>query len=185
MMPSPQPGRVLALAADAEHRFSKPSREQIELVAGLGVRGDAHMGGTVRHRSRVARDPEQPNLRQVHLIHAELHDELRAKGFDIGPGAMGENITTQGLDLLGLPVGTVLKLGECAILALTGLRNPCRQLDDHRHGLLSAVLDRDPEGGLIRKAGVMAVVLHGGTVRAGDTITAALPPGPHIPLDRV
>ena len=178
-------GCVLAVAADAEHRFSKMPCAAIELVAGLGVRGDAHMGAAVRHRSRVAADPSQPNLRQVHLIHAELHDELRARGFDVAPGTMGENVTTRGVDLLGLPTGAMLKIGADVLLAVTGLRNPCRQLDDHQDGLLAAVLDRDADGGLIRKAGVMAVVLRGGTVRADDPISISLPPEPYHLLERV
>lgn len=176
---------VLAVAAEAEHRFSKTTCDAIDLVAGLGVHGDAHSGATVRHRSRVAADPTQPNLRQIHLIHAELHDELRAQGFDVGPGTMGENVTTQGIYLLGLPTGTVLKLGSDALVAVTGLRNPCAQLDAHQDGLLAAVLGRDADGRLIRKAGVMAVVLRGGAVRSGDPITATLPPKPHHRLERV
>lgn len=178
-------GEVVAVAAHALHCFSKLSREAIELVAGLGVKGDAHFGATVRHRSRVAADPAQPNLRQVHLIHSELHTELRAKGFEIGPAVMGENITTCGIDLLALPTGTVLRIGDDALVALTGLRNPCKQLDDHAEGLLAAVLDRAPDGSLIRKAGVMGVILRGGPVRPGDRIVAAFPPPPHQRLERV
>jgi hypothetical protein len=178
-------GEVVAVAAHPDHRFSKSPREAIQLVAGGGVQGDAHFGATVRHRSRVAVDPSQPNLRQVHLIHAELHAELRAKGFDVGPAVMGENVTTRGIDLLALPTGALLKLGEDALVAVTGLRNPCRQLDDYAQGLLAAVLDRDANGGLIRKAGVMGVVLRGGSIRPGDRIAVACPPGPHRRLERV
>jgi MOSC domain-containing protein YiiM len=165
--------------------MSKPARETIKLLAGLGVDGDAHLGKTVKHRSRVARDPSEPNLRQVHLIYAELHDELRAAGFVIAPGEMGENITTSGVDLLGLPSGTRLHLGDAAIIEVTGLRNPCRQLDGLRPGLMAATLDRDAEGNLIRKAGVMAVVIEGGVVRAGDRIGVELPAAPHQPLKPV
>jgi len=163
----------------------KPTREAIKLLAGLGVEGDAHLGKTVKHRSRVARDPSAPNLRQVHLIHAELHDELRAAGFVMAPGEMGENITTSGIDLLGLPSGTRLRLGDAAIIEVTGLRNPCGQLDELQPGLMAATLDRDAEGKLIRKAGVMAVVIEGGVVRAGDTIGVELPAAPHRPLNPV
>jgi MOSC domain-containing protein YiiM len=173
---------VTAVSRSAAHRFSKPSKGAIRLLAGLGVEGDAHAGATVKHRSRVARDPTQPNLRQVHLIHAELHDELLAAGFAVSPGAMGENVTTRGLDLLALPTGTRLRLGADAVVEVTGLRNPCRQLDRFRPGLMAAVLDRDAEGRLVRKAGIMGVVLAGGAVRPGDAVGVELPPGPHRPL---
>ena len=175
-------GRVAAVSRSATHSLSKGNQEAIELLEGLGVAGDAHAGTTVKHRSRVARDPHQPNLRQVHLIHAELHEELRGAGFDIAAGQMGENITTQGIDLLGLPTGTRLRLGAAAIVAITGLRNPCAQLDRLQPGLMAAVLDRDERGGLIRKAGVMATVVAGGPVRPGDAVTVELPPAPHRPL---
>jgi MOSC domain-containing protein YiiM len=143
------------------------------------------MGVTVKHRSRVARDPSQPNLRQVHLIHAELHDELRARGFPICAGGMGENITTRGVDLLRLPVGTRLHLGAAAVVELTGLRNPCAQLDRIQPGLMAAVLDRDAQGHLIRKAGVMGVVLASGEVRPTDLIHVELPREPHQQLEPV
>lgn len=176
---------VEAVCRDAAHRFSKPACEAIRLLAGLGVEGDAHNGRTVRHRSRVARDPTQPNLRQVHLIHAELHDELRDMGFDIVAGEMGENVTTRGLDLLGLPSGARLRLGAEAMVEVTGLRNPCAQLDRFRPGLMAAVLGRDADGRLLRKAGVMAVVLEGGEVRPGDPVHILLPPGPPRGLEVV
>ncbi|HEX2204708.1 MAG TPA: MOSC domain-containing protein [Longimicrobium sp.] len=143
------------------------------------------MGATVKHRSRVARDPTQPNLRQVHLIHAELHDELRAAGFEVAAGELGENVTTRGVDLLSLPVGSRLRLGGEAVVEVTGLRNPCAQIDRFQPGLLAAVLDRDAEGRLVRKAGVMAVVLAGGEVKAGDAVRVELPPEPHRPLEVV
>jgi MOSC domain-containing protein YiiM len=156
------------------------------LLEGLGVEGDAHAGVTVKHRSRVRRDPTAPNLRQVHLVHGELHDELRAAGFDVGPGDMGENVTTRGVDLLGLPAGTLLRLGSGgAVVEVTGLRNPCVQLDGFADGLMRAVLDRDADGGLVRKAGVMGVVRAGGAVRPGDGIAVELPAGPHQPLQPV
>lgn len=173
---------VTAVARSAGHTFSKPPEMSIRLLAGLGVDGDAHMGETVKHRSRVRVDPTQPNLRQVHLIHAELFDELKAKGFDVRPGDVGENITTRGLDLLGLPAGTVLRIGEGAVVEVTGLRNPCVQLDGFQKGLTAATLDRDAAGNLIRKAGVMGVVRAGGDVRPGDPIRIELPPEPHRPL---
>lgn len=178
-------GTVVATALHPSHSFSKPVHDAIELIAGMGVVGDAHFGATVRHRSRVAADPDQPNLRQVHLIHEELHDELRSKGFDVAPGIMGENVTTRGVNLLALPMGTVLRLGREAVVVLTGLRNPCKQLNDYQDGLMGAVLDRTPDGSLVRKAGVMAVVVGSGSVRPGDNIAVALPPKPHQALERV
>lgn len=176
---------VEAVHASATHSFTKGECASIRLLPGLGVEGDAHMGTTVKHRSRVARDPTQPNLRQVHLIHVELHEELRARGFDVRPGDMGENITTRGVDLLGLPTGTHLRLGADAIIEITGLRNPCAQLDGLLPGLMAAVLDRDADGNLIRKAGVMGIVLTGGEVQAGDKIRVELPGEPHRPLEPV
>jgi MOSC domain-containing protein YiiM len=173
----PEAPQVLALSQSATHSMRKQPALSIRLVAGIGVEGDAHAGVTVKHRSRVARDPTQPNLRQVHLIHGELHDELRARGFNIGYGAMGENITTRGLDLLGLPTGTRLRLGDTALIQITGLRNPCNQLNGLQPGLMNAVLDRDAEGNLIRKAGVMGIVLEGGDLRVGDAIGIEMPAG--------
>lgn len=178
-------GTVVAVSRSAAHTFSKPVQERIQLLAGLGVEGDAHMGETVKHRSRAARDPDLPNLRQVHLIHAELHEELRAAGFEVSAGQMGENITTRGIDLLGLPAGARLHIGDTAVVEVTGLRNPCKQLDDLQQGLMAAVLDRDEQGQLIRKAGVMGIVVSGGEVKPGDPIVLELPPGPHQPLEVV
>ncbi|MDQ3316553.1 MAG: MOSC domain-containing protein [Actinomycetota bacterium] len=178
-------GTVTAVGRSATHTFEKPTGDGIRLLAGLGVEGDAHMGETVKHRSRVRQDPTRPNLRQVHLIHAELHEELRAAGFDVPAGGMGENVTTRGIDLLGLPTGTTLHLGDTASVQVTGLRNPCKQLDDFQPGLMQAVLGRDEAGNLVRKAGIMGVVLAGGEVRPGDEVRAVLPPGPHHPLERV
>jgi MOSC domain-containing protein YiiM len=163
----------------------KLGRDSITLVEGLGVDGDAHLGETVQHLSRVRRDPTQPNLRQVHLIHSELQDELRAAGFDVAPGEMGENVTTRGVDLLGLPVGARLRLGDQALIEITGLRNPCKQLNGIQAGLMDATLDRGADGELIRKAGVMAIVLNGGEVRPGDPIAAELPAEPHRTLEPV
>ena len=178
-------GKVVAVSRSAMHTFSKGSQASIQLITGLGVGGDAHAGTTVKHRSRVARDPNQPNLRQVHLIHSELHDELRGAGFDVCAGGMGENITTQGIDLLGLPTGTRLRIGADAIIEVTGLRNPCTQLDNYQSGLMKAVLDRDEQGKLIRKAGIMAIVIKGGDVHVDDSIMVELSPLPHQPLEPV
>jgi MOSC domain-containing protein YiiM len=176
---------VRAVASSPGHTLSKPTQGSILLVEGLGVDGDAHAGKTVKHRSRVARDPSQPNLRQVHLVHEELFAELRAAGFEVTPGVMGENITTAGLDLLGLATGTRLHIGEKAVVEVTGLRNPCHQLDRLQRGLMAAVLDRDAAGALIRKAGIMGVVLVGGDVCPGDTIRVQQPAEPPRPLECV
>ncbi len=178
-------GRVEAVSSSPSHTMTKPVQGSITLIAGLGVEGDAHSGKTVKHRSRVKRDPTQPNLRQVHLIHSELFDELAGKGFTITPGLMGENVTTSGIDLLGLPEGSRLRLGDEAVIEITGLRNPCAQLEGIQTGLMAATLDRDADGNLIRKAGVMSIVLTGGEVQPGDTIQIELPPEPHRPLEPV
>jgi len=178
-------GIVTAVSLSAAHTMVKPNQESIFLLTGLGVEGDAHSGVTVKHRSRVAQNPHQPNLRQVHLIHSELHDELRAKGFILAPGQMGENITTRHLDVLSLPTGTRLHLGASAIVEITGLRTPCAQLDGVQPGLLQAVLAFDAAGNLIRKAGVMGIVLHDGAVKPGDAIRVELPPSPHQALGPV
>ncbi|QFG68362.1 MOSC domain-containing protein [Ornithinimicrobium pratense] len=189
---------VVAVSRDRLHRFSKVPVEQIQLVAGLGIVGDAHAGTLVQHRSRVRRDPNQPNLRQVHLIHAELFVQAREMGYELSPGDLGENITTSGVDLLALPTGTLLRIGD-AVLRLTGLRNPCAQINEFRSGLLKVVLTREdgipreepaPSTGsadagsirVVRKAGVMAVVEHGGEVRPGHPVSIHLPDAPHQPL---
>jgi len=174
-------GRVVAVCADESHNFSKPLRSSIRLLKGLGVESDAHMGETVKHRSRVRQNPDAPNLRQVHLMHTELFDEVRAKGFDVKPGDLGENVTTEGIDLLGLSAGTRLHLGSEAVIEVTGLRNPCHQIDDFQKGLLHATLDKSGPH-LVRKTGVMSVVLVGGDVRPGDSIRVEAPQGPHRPL---
>ena len=155
------------------------------MLAGLGVQGDAHQGATIKHRSLAARDPKRPNLRQVHLIHSELHDELREAGFRVGAGQMGENITTRGVDLLGLPLGTRLLIGDAAVLEVTGLRSPCVQLDVIQPGLMRATLGRDHDGKVVHKAGVMSIVVSDGEVQPGDSITVELPPQPHRQLEPV
>ena len=173
---------VAAVSLRAGHHFSKTPSLGIRLLRGLGVAGDAHMGETVKHRSRVRKDPMQPNLRQVHLIHAELFDELRAKGFAVKPGELGENITTSGVDLLALPTGTRLHLGASAVVEITGLRNPCIQIDNFQKGLMAATLDKDAAGNLVRKAGIMSIVIAEGDVRPGDAVGVELPATPHRPL---
>ncbi len=175
-------GTVLGVHRSPGYTMAKAAQPAIRLLAGLGVEGDVHAGTTVKHRSRMLRDPTRPNLRQVHLVHAELHDELRAAGFEVVPGQMGENVTTVGIDLLDLPTGTRLHLGETAVVEVTGLRNPCLQLDGIEQGLMAAVLGSGPQGELVRKAGVMAVVLTGGILCAGDNIAVELPAGEHLPL---
>jgi MOSC domain-containing protein YiiM len=178
-------GVVVAVCRAPSHNMTKARQSVIRLHAGLGVEGDAHKGITIQHRSRVARNPDEPNLRQVHLIPAEFLDELGTAGYELTPGRMGENVTTRGIDLLGLPAGTKLRLGSEAVIEITGLRNPCRQLDGIKQGLMAATLGRDEDGNILRKAGVMAIVLEGGEVRPGDTITVELPREPHRPLEPV
>ncbi len=181
----PRTPRVVAVSRNAAHGFSKENVPSIRLLTGLGTEGDAHAGVTVKHRSRVAADPTQPNLRQVHLLHAELFGALRAEGFGVAAGDLGENITTGGVYLLGLPTGTRLHIGPDAVVEITGLRNPCGQLEAFGPGLLKAVLARDAEGNVFRKAGVMGVVVAGGEVRPGDEIRLEEPPEPHVRLERV
>jgi MOSC domain-containing protein YiiM len=173
---------VTSVSCSKAHTFTKPTGTTISLVAGLGVQGDAHMGPTVKHRSHIRKFGDIPNLRQVHLIHEELLEELRAGGFNVHAGTIGENVTTRGLDLLALPTGTRLRLGAQAVIEITGLRNPCRQIEAFAPGLLQAVLGRDSDGNLIRKTGVMAVVIAGGDVKAGDAIAVMLPEGERRPL---
>jgi len=176
---------VVAVGRDGDHRFSKPQAQEILLLAGLGVHGDAHAGTTVQHRSRVAADPTQPNLRQVHLIHAELFAELAEQGFDVQPGQLGENITTRSLGLLALPRGTRLRIGPEAVVEVTGLRNPCAQINAFQPHLLNAVLGRNDNGEIVRKAGIMGIVVTGGRVMPGDGIVVRLPAEPHRALERV
>ncbi|KQU52656.1 molybdenum cofactor biosysynthesis protein [Bosea sp. Leaf344] len=178
-------GIVVSVSAEPGHGFSKTPRAAITLLPGLGVEGDAHCGATVRHRSRVAADPLQPNLRQLHLFPAEWLEALDARGFDLAPGGLGENLLTRGLDLLALPTGTLLRFSQGPLVAVTGLRNPCRQIEAYRQGLLAAVLDRDAEGAVVLKAGIMAVILEGGVIAPGDSIGLSLPPEPHRKLQRV
>lgn len=178
-------GVVTAVSSSPDHSFTKRNRQTITLVTGLGVEGDAHMGRTIKHRSRVARDPSQPNLRQVHLLHDELHDELRSLGHVVTAGELGENVTTRGIALLELPAGTRLFIGDSAVVQITGLRNPCVQIENFQTGLLAEVIGRDLQGNVVRKAGVMAVVLSGGVIRPGDGIVIEFPPQPHARLEVV
>ncbi|MFI9174629.1 MOSC domain-containing protein [Streptomyces lincolnensis] len=178
-------GTVSAVSSSGTYSFTKPNRESIRLLAGLGVEGDVHAGVTVKHRFRMKRDASQPNLRQVHLIHEELFEEVRGAGFEVAAGELGENVTTRGIDLLGLPVGTRLRLGDEAVVEVTGLRNPCAQIDTFRQGLMKQVVGRDTDGSVRFKSGIMGVVLTGGVVRPGDGVGIVLPEGPHRPLEIV
>ncbi|MET7737437.1 MOSC domain-containing protein [Streptomyces sp. NPDC005402] len=178
-------GKITAVSSNGTYSFTKPNRESITLVAGFGVEGDVHGGSTVKHRFRMKKDPSQPNLRQVHLMHAELFEELRAAGFEVRAGELGENVTTRGVDLLGLSVGTLLHLGDEAVVEVTGLRNPCAQIDGFQKGLLKEVVGRSPDGGARFRSGIMSVVVAGGVVRPGDTVVVEPPVGPHRPLDIV
>lgn len=176
---------VVSVARHAGHEFSKTVVKDIRIIAGHGIEGDAHAGVTVKHRSRVAVDPDQPNLRQVHLLQHELFADLAKSGFDLSPGDLGENILTEGISLLELPTDTVLRIGPDVLLRVTGLRNPCAQIDSFRPGLLQRLVHNGADGKLVRKAGVMAVALAGGMVRCGDRIEATRPALPHRPLERV
>ncbi|MGC5564867.1 MOSC domain-containing protein [Streptomyces sp. FR-108] len=178
-------GSVAAVSSNGAYSFSKPNRESVVLVAGLGVEGDVHAGATVKHRFRMRKDASQPNLRQVHLIHEELFDEVRAAGFEVAAGELGENVTTRGLDLLGLPAGTLLRLGDEAVVEVTGLRNPCAQIDTFQKGLMKQVVGRGEDGGPRFRSGIMSVVVAGGLVRPGDPVEVELPAGPHLPLEIV
>ncbi|MDG2168509.1 MAG: MOSC domain-containing protein [Opitutales bacterium] len=177
--------KVISVSSSESHTFSKPTKESIRLLKGLGVEGDAHSGETVKHRSRVTADPTKPNLRQVHLLHNELLDELRSKGFDLNPGDLGKNILTEDIDLLALPRGTILKLGNEAVIQVKGLRNPCHQIEAFQTGLLANVVETTKEGDPIKKAGIMGIVLEGGTIKVDDEIEIELPPIPHKKLERV
>ncbi len=174
---------VTSVSSAPNYDFSKPRRASIRLVEGIGVDGDVHSGPTVKHQWNMEREPDAPNLRQVHLLPEELLDELNAGGFELMPGDIGENVTTRGVDLIRLPLGTRLRLGESAVVEVTGLRDPCSKLDKLRPGLMKATLERDSGGKLIRKAGVMSVVLTGGELRAGDAIGVELPSGEHVGLE--
>ena len=176
---------VAAVSRDAEHRFSKPAVGSIRVIEGFGVEGDSHAGATIQHLHPMRLDPTRPNLRQVHLIQSELHDELRQHGYDVKPGELGENVTTRGVDLLTLPRGTRLQLGADAVLEVTGLRSPYHQINDYRPGLLKQVIHTDPDGTVIRKTGVMSIVLTTGTIHPDDPIVVVLPEGPHVPLEVV
>lgn len=178
-------GTVRAVSSNGTYSFTKPNRESITLLAGLGVEGDVHAGTTVKHRFRMERDPSQPNLRQVHLMHEELFEEVRAAGFEVGAGQLGENVTTRGIDLLGLPTGTLLRLGDTAVVEVTGLRNPCAQIDGLQKGLMKQVVGRGEDGRPRFKSGIMSVVVAGGVVRPGDPVEVELPDGPHLPLEIV
>ena len=176
---------VIAVSCSETHSFSKPNQTVIKLIEGIGVEGDAHSGRTVKHRFLVKKDATRPNIRQVHLIHNELLDELNAKGFSVNPGQLGENITTRGIDLLSLPSGTIMNIGFEVVIELTALRNPCKQIDEFQEGMLKAVLYKDENGVLVRKTGVMGIVKSGGEICPGDAIVIDLPPEPQQQLEYV
>lgn len=178
-------GTVVAVCRDGEHRFSKGLVGSIRLVPGLGVEGDAHAGEKVQHRFLAAADPTQPNLRQVHLMHEELFAEFAADGYAVGPGELGENVTTSGIDLLALPRHTILRLGDEAVVEVTGLRNPCLQINGFRAGLLKKVVYKDADGQVVRKAGIMSVVRRGGVIEPGAEVRVEPPEPPYLPLERV
>ena len=178
-------GTVVSVNRDSEHRFSKPAAAEITLIAGIGIEGDAHAGETVQHLHRLTTTPGAPNLRQVHLMHSELFEELESDGFGVSAGDLGENVTTSGIDLLALPQGTLLHLGDEAVVEVTGLRNPCKQINRFEPGLMKAVIGRADDGTVVRKSGIMSIVTHGGVVRAGDAVRVELPAGERVPLEVV
>jgi MOSC domain-containing protein YiiM len=178
-------GRVVSVSRSARHGFSKEQVPEIVVLAGLGVEGDAHAGATVKHRYLVKKNPKAANLCQVHLIQDSLFAELRGLGFAIGPGDLGENIVTSGIDLLGLPRGARLHLGTTAVVEVTGLRTPCKQMDAFRAGLMKACLARDAAGGVVRKAGIMGIALAGGLIGVGDGVGVELPEKPWMKLEAV
>ena len=178
-MPDAIQGKVLAVSRSAKHGVGKIPQDAIRLLAGLGVEGDAHAGTTVQHLYRMKLDPTAPNLAQVHFLHAELFDEMASKGFALEAGTLGENVLTQGIDLINLPTGTIFRIGAEAVVEISGIRDPCKQIDRIAKGLTKTLFDRDIDGGVVRKAGIMGVVVTGGTVTPGDTIAVTLPPEPH------
>lgn len=178
-------GFVVGVSRDSEHRFSKAAVDSIRVIEGFGVEGDAHAGKTIQHLHPMRLDPTRPNLRQVHLIQFELYDELRDLGYDVSPGQLGENVTTRGVDLLALPQRTRLQVGPDAVLEVTGLRSPCHQINDFRPSLLKQVIHTEEDGTVVRRTGVMSIVLTGGPIRPDDTITVVLPDGDHTPLEVV
>ena len=179
-------GEVVAVSRAPLHGFAKQVQPSIRLLAGEGVEGDAHRGTTVQHLYQVRRDPTRPNLCQIHLFAEEKLEELAAAGFALGPGEMGENVLTRGIDLLCLPQRTRVRLGAEAMVEITGLRTPCSQIDGYRAGLQKFLWGpRDAQGKRERRAGVMAVVVAGGEVAPGDHIFVELPPEPHLALGPV
>jgi len=176
---------VHSLSISEQHTFSKNVLDEVEVIAGIGIKGDAHAGKTVKHRSRVAKDPTQPNLRQIHLIHLELLSELAAKGYHVKPGDLGENITTQGISLLDLPKDTILTIGKSVEVQITGLRNPCHQIDKFQKGLLKEVVGKNDAGEIVRMAGIMGIVLKGGIIKVNDAIHITYPNLPFERLERV
>lgn len=178
--------RVVAVSLSAKHGFSKVPQAAIRLIAGEGVEGDVHRGERTQHLYRMRQDPTQPNLCQVHLLSSEKLEELRAKEFAVRPGDLGENILTEGLDLLNLPLATLLRVGEDALLQVTGLRTPCLKIDKYQRGLQQHMWgERDELGRRTRRAGIMTIVLHGGLVRSSYPIAIEVPPEPHLPLPPV
>ena len=177
-----QIGKVFSVSKKSTHEFSKEIQEKIKLITMHGVDGDAHAGKYVKHRSRVKKDPNQLNIRQVHLMTSELLEEFQGVGHHIKPGDLGENITTVGIDLINLPKGTILKIGPEAEVEITGLREPCKQIEDFQNGLLKRVISKNNSGKLDVKSGVMSIVTQGGTVRPGDKIKVIYPNQPHVEL---
>ena len=184
-MPANANGWVFAICSSPKHGFSKQPQRSIRLLAGRGVEGDAHCGETVQHLYLKRRNPLAPNRMQVHLLQSELFDELAFVGYALTAGQLGENITTRGIGLLNLPQGTRLHLGGEAVVELTGLRTPCKLIEDFKPGLLKQVISRDAANKVLAKAGVMAIVLHGGDVHERSPIRVEYPAARHVPLQMI
>ena len=176
------PGTVLSVSRDDKHRFSKPTVSSIRLVAGFGVEGDSHAGATVQHLYEKKRNPSAPNLCQVHFMAAELFDDLVPTGYTVAPGELGENVTTEGINLMSLPLGTQLHLGAQAVVSVTGMRSPCSLINGYQKGLMKQLIKTDAAGTVHRRGGIMGVVVRGGVVNPGDCIRVELPAGEQLPL---
>jgi hypothetical protein len=169
-------GYVHSVSASPRHGFSKLVRESITLIKGHGVDGDAHAGAFVKHRYLARWRPRMANERQVHLINQALFEELFSEGFNVQPGNLGENVTTRGIDLLRLPLGTMLALGPTAAVELRGLRTPCVLVDRFRKGLLKALVRKGEQPRF--RAGVMGVVREGGILFPGNPVKVTISPAP-------
>lgn len=180
--------RVLSVSSSQTHSFSKPPVPGITLIANHGVKGDCHAGKTTQHRSSLQVHPPTPNLRQVHLIAIENLKKIASHLTTVDsaalltPGALGQNITLEGIDLLNLPTGTELHFVSDGgsqsgpVLVLTGVRDPGPQIERFQAGLKERFIVRDAERRVVgRLVGVMSVVQCGGEVRSGMGVRVVYP----------